>query len=213
MTGEGGDAVLSGMSDAERARRRVYAKDGLSHLGITGPYVLILGTVEPRKHIDFILNFWPSIASRFPDVSLVIAGHNGWKTASTFQKIEELSKKCRIVRLKDFGDEKERHDLFFGASLTLVPSQSEGFGLVALESTQAGTPCLMSRAGALPELFGEGPWLLPVDDERAWREAIIRIFSDDVFASNIVSTQRNLSKTWTWKKAGEKIVEGIQKIA
>jgi glycosyltransferase involved in cell wall biosynthesis len=197
VTGEGGDAVLATIPRGALAAHKGEAVARVQALGITRRFVLVLGTLEPRKNIPLICRVWPAAVKQVPDVDLVIAGQDGWKVAP----IHDAIRACpSTIRIQQFTED-ERRDLLLAASLVCVPSFSEGFGLVALEATQAGTPVLASRRGALPEVLGEGPWLLDPTDATKWQQEIVRILRDD----SSVLPKINFS----WDRAADTIVRSL----
>lgn len=175
VTGEGGDAVLAAIPRAALADQKRAAMERLTSLGVLRRFVLVLGTVEPRKNIPLLCGAWSDVVRQIPDVDLVIAGQDGWKVAPIAAAIRACP---QTIRLSQVGEEARR-DLLLAASLVCVPSFSEGFGLVALEATQAGTPVLASRRGALPEVLGEGSWLLDPEDMDAWQQAMVAVLAGE----------------------------------
>lgn len=201
VTGEGGDENLLNVTESER----IQARERLLDFGVDHPFVLMLGTVEPRKNIPFALSVFPDIDSSFPDLQLVIAGKDGWKIDPINLAISNASPRIRVNRLKNVSEELRR-DLLISASLILVPSFSEGFGLVALEGIQAGVPVIASDRGALPEIVGDTA-LACVD--KAWTLAIKWILTDPVFKEDWLRRQSGAVFRFTWKQAAEKIWSGI----
>jgi len=76
--------------------------------------------------------------------------------------------------------------LYSAADCMAFPSLYEGFGLPPLEAMACGTPTLVSNAPAMPEVVGDGAWVLPVMDAVAWGQALTQILTD-----------RELRKTWS----------------
>src|SRR3989344_1396920 len=172
------------------------------------PHVLVLGTVEPRKNIELVCDIWPEVAARVPGVDLVIAGRDGWKTGP----INAAMDRCLgIIRRTDVSDDVRR-DLLLGASLVLVPSWSEGFGLVALEAIQARTPVLASNRGALPEVVGQGEWLLDPADRDIWRDKTVELLSDPAARQRVLDGQSAAKTRWTWARAAESILDHLPNI-
>lgn len=193
VTGEGGDPSLLHQTDADRnaARERLRAH------GITRSFVLMLGTVEPRKNIQFITKLWPAASSQRPTADLVIAGKDGWK----HEPINAAIKQSAAIRIANV-DEELRRDLLLAASLVVTSSFSEGFGLVPLEAMQAGTPVLVSDRGALPEVTG-GTGVTPLEDENAWKDQIATLLEDDQARHDLISRQSEIASRWSWERAGE----------
>jgi glycosyltransferase involved in cell wall biosynthesis len=205
VTGEGGDPALASW-DREKAGAR------LASFGIQRPFVFMLGTVEPRKNIPFIVNLWPSIVraagrgQRAEGYDLVIAGKDGWRHGS----INEAIRRARAMRLSDV-DETLKRDLLVWAALVLTPSLSEGFGLVPLEAIQAGTPVLVSDRGALPEVAGRGDWVIPLEDPDRWLASITRILNDEGYRGEIIKRQSSAAIGRTREFAGKTICDTIGK--
>jgi len=200
VTGEGGDPALASW-DKEEAGRRLASKS------IKRPFILVLGTVEPRKNIQCITDLWPAAGRRQPAADLIIAGKDGWK----YGPINEAIKRTGAIRLSDV-DETLKRDLLVSASLVVAPSLSEGFGLVPLEAIQAGTPVIVSDQGALPEIVGRGEWVVPLEDQKAWIEMIVRLLEDEAYRNEIAGRQSSVAGKNTWEFAGSLIWDSIQNI-
>jgi len=118
-------------------------------------YILCVGTIEPRKNYDFVLDAFDIISSKFPDINLVIVGREGWhseKTVARIQQHEWLDK--RLYWLTKTND-ATLASLYENAYLTVVPSLYEGFGLPVTEALQRGCVTLSSDRGALKEAGGK----------------------------------------------------------
>jgi glycosyltransferase involved in cell wall biosynthesis len=200
VTGEGGDEK---MREARSEMRE--AGDRLLSRGVASPYILMLGTVEPRKNIEFGLR--SAVDNRWSG-SFVVAGRDGWKVDPINRAMDEASKQLKLIRINDVSDELRR-DLLIGASIVLVPSLSEGFGLVALEAMQAGVPVIASDRGALPEVAGES--ILSLDDPRAWSDTIERLSLDLAFRSEWIARQRRDASRFSWKCSAEIVWNALKR--
>jgi glycosyltransferase involved in cell wall biosynthesis len=215
VTGEGGDETLAKMSDEDLGRERSAARERLASFGPKRPFVLMLGTLEPRKNVPLICDVWPEVAARVPETDLVIAGRDGWGMMA----ITSFLERCRarltrtdssLIRLTGVNDALRR-DLLLAATAVVVPSWSEGFGLVALEAVQAGTPVIASDRGALPEVLGKGEWLLDPADAGAWRDSIIRLLKDESYRDGICEIQSRQRSVWSWEKTAKMIGDEMGK--
>ena len=114
------------------------------------PYVLFVGTVEPRKNLDTLLDAWrsvkPEIRERF---DLVIAGPEGWDSSGTMARIRQEATYLGYV------PEAEMPGLVAGAALFVYPSLYEGFGFPVVQAMAANVPVLSSRTSCLPEIAGD----------------------------------------------------------
>ncbi|MEN9557973.1 MAG: hypothetical protein RL141_342 [Candidatus Parcubacteria bacterium] len=211
VTSEGGDDVLASIPRDQLAERKREAVQRLASLGITRRFALVLGTLEPRKNIAMLCRVWPEVVRQVPDVDLVIAGQDGWKTMAIHEAIRACPSTILLQKPHHNGrtpfTESDRRDLLLAASLVCVPSFSEGFGLVALEATQAGTPVLASRRGALPEVLGEGSWLLEPEDREGWREKVTQVLSDGALSRTMIDQQAARNASFSWRQTAHHILE------
>lgn len=163
--------------------------------GVDGRYALIMGTVEPRKNIPFIVDLWPRvIEGMVTPPCLVIAGRAGWGNVSEAiaHKADKLT--C-LKRLSEVSD-RERDALIEHASVLLVPSLHEGFGRTALEGLSAGAPVIASNRGALPEILGKAGVLLEPNDKAGWVEAMRNVFQ----SKPDVALGLERAKLFSWPK-------------
>ncbi|HUP69526.1 MAG TPA: glycosyltransferase family 1 protein [Acidimicrobiales bacterium] len=130
----------------------------LGHLGVRPPYVAFVGTLEPRKDLPTLVHAFDRVAGAHPELSLVLAGYDGWGTKSLAQAIGEAAHGDRIVRTGYLPDAVVPA-LLRQAAAVAYPSLEEGFGLPALEALACGAP-LVTTAGSVMEEVVAGAALL-----------------------------------------------------
>lgn len=124
-------------------------------LNLPERYILYLGTLQPRKNLVRLIQAFDMLADADPTQHLVLAGKRGW----LFEEIERAVAKSRHrhrIMLPGHVHEQYLPALYTGASVLVLPSLSEGFGLPALEAMACGAPVVVSNRGALPEVVGDG---------------------------------------------------------
>lgn len=143
------------------------------------PYVLALGTVEPRKNIPLLVRSFGRLARTFPEVQLVIAGADAWGGPDVTAAIAALPSATseRVVRV-GYVDDRMRAELLAGAAVFAYPSRYEGFGFPPLEAMRAGVPVVSTTAGSLPEVLGDAALLVEPDDEDAFTHALTQVLRD-----------------------------------
>jgi glycosyltransferase involved in cell wall biosynthesis len=129
----------------------------------TTPYLLYVGTLEPRKNIGFILDLWRELRREIP-IDLVLAG----RRRADFAEIPAETG----LEVKGLTPERELPALYSGATVCLYPSSYEGFGLPVLEAMQCGTLLVASRDAAILEVAGDGAILIDVKDRAGWLETL-----------------------------------------
>ncbi len=153
-------------------------------------YVLFVGTVEPRKGIDVLLDAHTALRQAHPELRLVIAGPPGWGETPMLDGPGVVAP-GRI-------DELTLDALYRGAAALAVPSRAEGFGLPALEAMARGCPVVASDAGALPEVVGDGGLLVPPGDADALAAALGKILADGSLATSLGAAGHRRAATFTW---------------
>ncbi len=139
------------------------------------PFILYVGTLEPRKNIEGIVRAYAILKSQGFKQKLVIVGRKGWEYKNIFRLVEHYNLQDD-VSFKGYVSEKEKNELYKKAELFVWPSFYEGFGLPVLEAMASGTPVVTSRVSSLPEVSGSAAILVnpesPEDIARGIREAL-----------------------------------------
>jgi alpha-1,3-rhamnosyl/mannosyltransferase len=115
--------------------------------------------------------------ARTPDLGLVLLGGQGRAEPDVAGAITRLGLADRVVRPGRVSD-ADRDGCYRAALATVFPSRYEGFGAPVLEAMDVGCPVLAADATALPEVVGDGGWLLPPTDVDAWAAALARVRDD-----------------------------------
>ncbi len=132
-----------------------------------GPYLLFVGTVQPRKNLSRLLEAFAQISQdtafkcehpEYDNLQLVIGGKLGWLSGPITRRIEELGL-TQQVKLVGYIADEDLPSLLSGAAAFVMPSLYEGFGLPILEAMACGTPVICSNAGSLPEIAGDAALL------------------------------------------------------
>ncbi|MBK9180863.1 MAG: glycosyltransferase family 4 protein [Acidimicrobiales bacterium] len=170
-----------------------------------GPYVLAVGTVEPRKDLPTLVRAFDLLAPGHPDLRLVLAGADGWGTAALDAAVAVARHAGRVVRVGWVGD-AERDELLRGAVAVAYPSIYEGFGLPPLEAMAAGVPVVASTAGALPEVLGDAAVLVAPGDPPALAAALSGVIDSDALRRDLVARGRERAARFTWAATADGLV-------
>jgi glycosyltransferase involved in cell wall biosynthesis len=183
----------------------------LSPIG-AAPYILSLGTVEPRKGLPTLVAAFDAIAPDLPQLHLVIAGADGWGADALRVAIQRSPHRDRILRL-GWIDEAARPALLRHAAAFAYPSLYEGFGFPPLEAMTAGVPVVATRTGSLPEVCEDSAALVPVGDTDALAEAIGQILTDDAHRTDLVRRGHATAARYSWHAAAESFVAKLKEAA
>ena len=171
------------------------------------PYVLAVGTVQPRKNYELLVRAFRAVAQAGPHV-LVIAGGRGWLTEGLDAEITRQGVADRVI-LPGFVDDADLPALYSAADLFVFPSLYEGFGLPLLEAMACGVPVISSDASSLPEVAATGgepaALLLPPGDEAAWSAAMLRLLTDETARQRLITAGVAQAARFTWQAAARQL--------
>jgi len=179
--------------------------------GLDRPYVLAVGTLEPRKNLPFFLHAFAAVASRIPH-QLVLVGPEGWMTEEFYRTLENLNLGDR-VRLTGFVSDRELGGWYSGADLFVFPSLYEGFGLPAVEAMKCGAPLLVANSSCFPEVVGDAGMLVPPTDERAWTEALVTILTDRSLNDRFREQSLARANRFSWERTASETLHVYREIA
>jgi glycosyltransferase involved in cell wall biosynthesis len=177
-------------------RERLRAELGL---GSSGPYVLCVGTLEPRKNLLTALRVFRRVSAAVPEAQLVIAGGQGWRNRDF--EAELGLEAARSLRLTGFVSDDRLVELYAGAACFLFPSLGEGFGLPPLEAMACGAPVVMSDRPALGEVAGDAALQAPPLDVEALAAHVIAVLQDRQLASRLRADGLARARPFTWAAA------------
>jgi glycosyltransferase involved in cell wall biosynthesis len=130
----------------------------LEKYGFQQPYILYLGTLQPRKNIVRLVHAFKDLVSQDKysnlGLKLVIVGKKGWMYQEVFSEVKKLNMED-IVVFTGYIPDSEKPAVLSGALIYTLPSLYEGFGIPVLEAMACGTPVVVSQISSLPEVVGE----------------------------------------------------------
>jgi glycosyltransferase involved in cell wall biosynthesis len=162
-----------------------------------GP-ILFMGTLEPRKNVGTLLRAYALLLEHLPDApSLWLAGGIGDGTAEWRRAIEQPPLAGKVRHL-GYVPADRRYELYAQASMFVLPSHLEGFGIPVLEAMTAGVPVIVSTGGALPEVAGDAGPAIPPDDAAGFAEAMRRYLTDPAAAAAAVDRGLARARQYSW---------------
>lgn len=179
---------------------------------VPAPYVLALGTVEPRKDLPSLVRAFDAVAAVHGDLHLVIAGPDGWGADALAAAVASAHHRRRIHRLP-WVDDARRAALLRHAVAFAYPSRYEGFGLPPLEAMSVDVPVVATTAGAVPEVVGDGALLVPPGDVDALAEAVAGLLADDDMRAALVERARRRVAEFSWSRCADGLAELYRRAA
>ncbi len=178
--------------------------------GLARPYLLTVGTLEPRKNMAFLADVFEAMSAF--DGDLVIAGMRGWKYEPILERLR-ASPRAAAIHYLEYVNDNELPALYAGAELFMFPSIYEGFGFPPLEAMLCGVPVLASTAGSLPEVLGEAGRLIAEFDAERWAAEARRLLADSTVRRAMIAKGRAWAQRYTWRETARQTWEIYRKVA
>ena len=174
---------------------------------ISGNYLLYLGTLKPSKNLEGLIEAFRLLTEEkmFSDLKLVIAGKKGWLYQDIFKRSVELGLQKKVI-FTGFVPDPEIKKLIRSASVFIMPSFWEGFGIPALEAMAEGTPVVCSNKAALPEVVGKAALLVNPYSAKDISDKIKEILTDQSLRKKLIRLGMNQVEKFDWDDSGQIIL-------
>ena len=158
------------------------------------PYILYVGSLEPRKNLPLLLEVWREVRREHP-IDLVLAGRRR-------DDFPEIAAEAGL-HLKGLTPDHDLPSLYSGALAVVYPSCYEGFGLPVLEAMQCGAVVIASNDPAIAEVAGEAAILLDINDRQAWVRALTSLVQQPAQAQALRVKALARAAEFSWKKTAQ----------
>ncbi|MBW1975138.1 MAG: glycosyltransferase family 4 protein [Deltaproteobacteria bacterium] len=201
VTPEGVDPVFRSVSKAEISKT-------LTRYRIKTPYLLFVGTLEPRKNLDVIIHALPHLP---PEINLVLAGWKGWGSKSWQARIKQWGLSDRVF-IPGYVDEKSLVAIYNGALALVYPSTYEGFGLPVLEAMACGCPVICSNVASIPEVAGNAALYMQPFSTDDLIKAVMEIYENPERRNEMIEAGFKRASLFAWEKTAELTVKVFKKV-
>jgi glycosyltransferase involved in cell wall biosynthesis len=165
---------------------------------ITRPYLLTVGTLEPRKNLSTLLRAFAALAPEIPH-DLVLVGPEGWLNEGLGETVRALGLADR-VRLTGFVSDEDLSGWYSAADCFVFPSVYEGFGLPPLEAMRCGAPVVTTNVSSLPDVVGDAAITVDPFDAEALAAAMRRVISDQALAEELCARGIARAAEFSWAR-------------
>ncbi len=183
--------------------------------GIDSPYILSVGSIQPRKNLARLVKAFASIKSRLPSdqlPKLVLVGKRAWLYDDTLRALEEADLGSAVV-LTGSVPELDLPALYSGALCFVYPSFFEGFGLPPLEAMKCGTPVVVGNTTSLPEVVGDAALSVDPFDVDAIASAIERLIKDSGLRAELSVKGLARAKMFDWRETARQTLNVYEQVA
>lgn len=173
--------------------------------GLERPFLLYLGTLEPRKNLVRLIDGYACWREQDPvgqGVDLVLAGAKGWYYDEIYQRVRGLGLE-RAVHFPGFIPARDLPRWYQSAQAFIYPSLFEGFGLPVLEAMACGVPVICSDAPSLLEVAGDAALVFPAQETDGLVNALMALFSDEKTRDELARRGWERARLFSWERAAQ----------
>jgi glycosyltransferase involved in cell wall biosynthesis len=171
--------------------------------GLHKPFALFLGTIEPRKNVDTLLDAYESLSH--PEFELVLAGPTGWAPGKTLERLKKY-------RALGYLPEPDIAPLTAAASICAYPSLYEGFGFPVAQAMAAGVPVVTSNVSSLPEVAGDAALLVDPRSTAELANALDRLMRSTELRTELAARGRKRAQDFRWEACAARSLQFFESV-
>ncbi len=202
--------IHPGVADGYFAANEADARRVTGKFHLSKPYVLFVGTVEPRKNLHTLLDAWEGLRKDLKsEFELVVAGAWGWGDSAILRRLQAGAAGIRYL---GYVDEADLPGLTAGADAFAYPSLYEGFGLPLAQAMAAGVASVTSNISSMPEVAGDAALLVDPRSVAELRAALEELLESPALRAELGERARERAARFTWTESARQTWELFQKI-
>jgi len=171
-------------------------------------FFLYLGTLEPRKNLNRLLDAF--VTADLGDSHLILVGGKGWLYQELFARVKSLGLEERVT-FAGFAPGEDLPLWYNAATAFVYPSKYEGFGIPPLEAMACGAPVITSNAASLPEAVGDAGLMVDAEDVSALAQAMRRVWDVSTLRADLSRRGEERAGRFTWEATASATVESYRK--
>jgi alpha-1,3-rhamnosyl/mannosyltransferase len=193
--------IHSGVADEFFDPQAARVDEVRARYGLQRPFVLFVGTIEPRKNVDLLLDAYEALPGPLREqYGLVVAGPTGWAADTTVARL-------RSVRYLGYVPERDLAPLTAAAEAFVYPSLYEGFGFPVAQAMAAGVAVITSNVSSLPEVAGSAALLVDPRSQSELRAALVRLLGSADLRRALGTAGRERAREFRWEVCARKSLE------
>jgi len=163
------------------------------------PYLLFVGTIEPRKNLLRVLRAFARVAAELPEHRFLIVGQRGWMYEDVLSEAARPEIRGRVV-IAGYVAEDQLPALYSSADAFVYASLYEGFGLPVIEAMACGTPVITSKTSSLGELAGDAAFVVDPESESELAAAMRAVCTDAQLRVDLSCRGRARAAAFSWER-------------
>lgn len=179
----------------------------------TKKYIFFISNIEPRKNLPLLIKAYSGLPKSITsDYSLVISGGMGWKSEESLDAIKTAQDNNLKVVYTGYIDEQDKSALYQNASLFVMPSIYEGFGMPILEAIASKVPVVATDIPVLRESGGKGALYFKPNDANSLATTIKTSLTDQNIRKKLISDGQRHLKSFSWEENAHKIIDAVKQL-
>lgn len=198
---------IKGVSEAGKTSNM---EDLKKKFGINKKYILFVGTLQPRKNIERLVEAFSKLSEK--DLELVIVGKKGWLYEPILASPAKYNVEDR-VKFLDFVENEDLPAIYSNALCFVLPSLYEGFGLPVLEAMKFGCPVVTSNVSSLPEAGGDAALYFDPESAEDIAKTIEKVITDEKLRQEMIKKGYNQISKFSWEKTAKETLKVLEDLA
>ncbi len=200
------EVIYPGINTSLPVNNKLKMEDLEKKFGIKNKYILFVGTLQPRKNIERLIEAYSKIET---DVSLVIVGRRGWQFEEILNAPEKYNVKDKVLFLENVSDE-DLPAIYRNAEFFILPSLYEGFGIPVLEAMSYETPVITSNVSSLPEVGGDAALYVDPNDADDIANKMKKLLGDNNLKKQLIEKGKKQVEKFSWEKSARQTLEVLE---
>jgi len=174
------------------------------------PFILFVGTIQPRKNLEVLIDAFDKFTQTNKEFKLVIVGKKGWLYENIFEKVKTMNLEKKVI-FTDHVSDSELIWLYKNAFCLVLPSLYEGFGIPVLEAMNFDCPLIASFSSSLPEIGGDASLYFDPKNPDDLLEKLNSLKENKELRQELITKGRQRIKFFSWEKCGKETLDVILK--
>ncbi len=203
------EVIYPGIGIESRIKNNELSMENLSKkYSVTSPYILFVGTLQPRKNVARLIEAFSKLDS---DISLVVIGKKGWQYEEILAAPAKFGVESKVRFLHNVTSE-DLPSFYKNAEFFVLPSLYEGFGLPVLEAMQLGCPVITSDISSLPEAGGNAALYFDPKNVDDIKEKMQKVLNDKDLRKKMIDKGHDQVKKFSWEKSAKETLAIIESL-
>ncbi|KAB2857455.1 MAG: glycosyltransferase family 4 protein, partial [Anaerolineae bacterium] len=169
-------------------------------------FLLVVGAIEPRKNYSLLVEALTILRQKHTDLKLVVVGSKGWLYEPFFQRIKDLRAGEHVI-FPGYVPDDDLPAVYSAATITVMASVYEGFGLPLLEAMASGTPVVANQVSCFPEIAGDGAFLVEPGSATEMAGDILALINQEPLRQTLINTGLARATQFSWRKTAKETLE------